>query len=232
MTSQNSNNSNSQDQNKDSSNKKNSNTQQPAKQQMPKSQLPLYLRFPHNSQFELTITPNDEKIIGTIYCTDEISQTVVITKPLHHTTLSVELRVIQVSCITNEKIIETNNKAKGTENGNNDSDNAIQFKPLPTLQKKVLEDRERKAVRMAEESFRHINQNASEKGQAVFDRLLKACNEVVWKGESILVLNQIQVDPPYGSDECKLMKGINTTTSGDGSLDRVRKIVASAVIAT
>jgi protein LSM12 len=64
---------------------------------------------------------------------------------------------------------------------------------------------------------------ASPKGQFVFDRLLKACNEVVWKDESIIVLNTIQVDPPYSQEDCKLLQ----PGSGQGSLDRVQKIVSS-----
>lgn len=61
----------------------------------------------------------------------------------------------------------------------------------------------------------------------VFDRLLKACNEVVWMDDSIIVLNSIQVDQPYREDNCKLLKA----GSAQGSLDRVRKIVAAANVA-
>jgi len=68
-------------------------------------------------------------------------------------------------------------------------------------------------------------------GQAVFDRLLKACGEVVWKGAttSILVLNQVQVDAPYQPENCKIIS--STGKNGgldDRSLDRVKKIVAAA----
>ena len=63
----------------------------------------------------------------------------------------------------------------------------------------------------------------------MFDRLLKACNEVIWKGESIIVLNQIQVDAPYGKDDCKLLKAAAALASaGVNSLDRVQKIVGAA----
>lgn len=78
---------------------------------------------------------------------------------------------------------------------------------------------------------------ASAVGQAVFDRLLKACGEVVWAtgdAASILVLNQIQVDAPYQPENCKIIS--KTGPNGrlkqggleDGSLDRVKKIVAAA----
>ena len=68
---------------------------------------------------------------------------------------------------------------------------------------------------------------ASPEGQAVFDRLVKACNEVVWKGESILVLNQIQVDPPYGPEHCRTISNGKQGALENSSLDRVKKIVAA-----
>lgn len=66
---------------------------------------------------------------------------------------------------------------------------------------------------------------------------MKACGEVVWApgdSTSILVLNQIQVDAPYHPDSCKII--VKTGSNGrlkqgaleDGSLDRVKKIVAAA----
>ena len=70
---------------------------------------------------------------------------------------------------------------------------------------------------------------ASSEGQKIFDKLLKACNEVEWVGESILVLKEICVDPPYAADNCSLIKN----RSGGGGLDvhsleRVKKIVSAA----
>jgi Anticodon-binding domain len=94
---------------------------------------------------------------------------------------------------------------------------------------------------------------ASPVGQAVFDRLLKACGEVVWKGDttSIIVLNQIQVDAPYEPDNCEIIgssgdarngNGAAATASAatklngalleEGSLERVKKIVAAVTVDT
>eukprot|EP00978_Attheya_sp_CCMP212_P034999 scaffold150026_cov62-Attheya_sp.AAC.2 len=103
-----------------------------------------------------------------------------------------------------------------------------QAMPLANVTNKSLEDKEKRAIRLAEESFGHINQKATPEGQAVFDRLLKACNEVVWRGESIIVLNQIRVNPPYGKEDCKLLSSTGGATGAlhEGSLDRVKKIVA------
>jgi hypothetical protein len=58
--------------------------------------------------------------------------------------------------------------------------------------------------------------------------LLKACGVVVWKEESIVVLTQIQVDPPYSSENCKIVQRKGNNALEDASLDRVKKIVAAA----
>lgn len=96
-----------------------------------------------------------------------------------------------------------------------------------------------------------FHEQASPTGQKIFDKLLKACNEVVWKGESIVVLKEIRVDPPYTAENCVLIKGGgggggggarrgggNDAAGGDGgsasggldehSLERVKKIVLAA----
>jgi hypothetical protein len=57
--------------------------------------------------------------------------------------------------------------------------------------------------------------------------LLKACGVVVWKEESIVVLKEIQVDPPYSADNCKIVQRKGNNALEDGSLDRVKKIVAA-----
>lgn len=48
-----------------------------------------------------------------------------------------------------------------------------------------------------------------------------------WKGESIRVLKEIRVDPPYKPENCSLIK-----SDGGGldvhSLERVKKIVSAA----
>jgi hypothetical protein len=80
---------------------------------------------------------------------------------------------------------------------------------------------------------------ASLVGQAVFERLHKACGEVVWKGDttSIIVLNQIQVDEPYEAENCHLLTkrrsngSSKPASSEQRSLDRVKQIVAAAVVA-
>lgn len=193
-----------------------------------KKKASLQEMYPVNSILELTLSPNNEVVNGLVYCTDDISNMIVLKKSLPHTTLTSEIRMVNASSVANKKVImavapsqKNINSSEKTEINNNEVAEELML-PLPNVSRKTVEERERRAIKLAMESMAHVNQKATAEGQAVFDRLLKACNEVVWRGESILVLNQIRVDPPYGSNDCTLLQtgGLN-----EGSLERVKKIV-------
>lgn len=209
---------------------------------------PLYISFPINTVMELTLLPHREVVRGLIYTTDEFSNSIVIKKTLSHSTITSEVRVINASVVVEKKTIQAGpiKTKKDTVLGSSvtaigeasettdlDAYTSDLSLPLPAVNTKSLEERERRAIRLAEESFAHINQKASPVGQAIFDRLVKACNEVVWRAESILVLNQIRVDPPYGKEDCKLLVESVGDAGGslhEGSLERVKMIVAAATV--
>mmetsp|Transcript_11343 Transcript_11343/g.13705 ORF Transcript_11343/g.13705 Transcript_11343/m.13705 type:complete len:229 (+) Transcript_11343:27-713(+) len=191
----------------------------------------LSVKFPVNTVVELTLSPTRESVQGMVYCTDEVTNTIVLKKSLTHTTLASEIRMINASSVAENKVIQAAAEGGGEHDVlEGDTDTASSELPLPfqTTSRKAIEEREKRAIRSAEDSFRHINQKASPEGQAVFDRLLKACNEVVWRGESILVLGEVKVDPPYGKDNCKLVRSDHGSGSlNEGSLERVRNIVGA-----
>jgi small nuclear ribonucleoprotein (snRNP)-like protein len=167
------------------------------------SQQPLYEKYPISSQWEFKLK-NGESVKGEVYCTDPIAEIVVIQDSEN------DIRMISLSSIEGESRKE--------------DDSTIEQKKIDTVHvKKVLEEREKRAIRLAQESLKHLNPKAPPKGQIVFDRLLKACNDVVWKNDSIVVLDSIIVDPPYTRDDCKPLK----SAKQQGSLDRVQKIVSS-----
>jgi hypothetical protein len=187
--------------------------------------LSLSESYPVNSILELTLSPGDEVVQGLVYCTDQISNSIVLKKSLNYTTLASDIRVINASCVKSKKVIAA--EAPKDRSGGEDGEMQVQeiAMPLPNVTKKSIDEREKRAVMLAKESFKHINQKASPEGQAVFDRLLKACNEVKWNKESIIVLNNIRVDPPYRVENCKLMK--SGGVMHEGSLDRVKRIVGA-----
>lgn len=201
----------------------------------------LATTYPVNTLMELKLSSN-QTLRGLIYCTDDVSNTIVLKKSLVHTTLTSEVTVVNADCVLEKKMLIGTNGGNDKDGGDGDDkeEEAQQLRelagvadldelklPLPNVSRKALEERERRALRLAEESFSHVNQRASPEGQKIFDKLLKACNEVVWKGESILVLKEIRVDPPYTPENCTLI-----STGGGGldvhSLERVKKIVMAA----
>jgi protein LSM12 len=122
------------------------------------STKPLYETYPVNSVLELTLKGVDEKVKGVVYCTDEISQTVVLKKALTHTTLASEIFVVQANAVTNSKVVE----AEANEEEN---------LPVGNVSKKALEQQEKKAIKLAEEALLHINQKVK-----VFDALHPSTN--------------------------------------------------------
>jgi hypothetical protein len=124
-------------------------------------------RFPINSLQQITLLPNHEIVTGRVYCTDEMTRTVIIQKALSYTTLSSEIRIITVNSILHaQQLNENGSSTTGGENGTNKQTTTEDMEaaratpliqPLPIIQKKVLEERERRAIRLAEESLRHIN---------------------------------------------------------------------------
>jgi hypothetical protein len=101
---------------------------------------PLYLQYPLSSTWEIVLT-NDETITGEVYCTDPIADVVVLQDPHSSETI----RVISMSSIRDSKQIkEPKDEPATATNGNGYS-------------KKAMEEREKRAIRLAQESFRHLN---------------------------------------------------------------------------
>ena len=114
-----------------------------------KAQAPLVAeQFPVHSLQELQLSTGDT-VTGRVYCTDELTSTVVLQSPLVHTTLSKELRMVNVKHITKSRILDETEASDLA---------AMPEQPLQDIQQKVLDDRERKALKAAMERLTHINQ--------------------------------------------------------------------------
>lgn len=112
--------------------------------------------YPANSILELTLIPNGEVVKGLVYCTDEISNSIVLKKSLNYTTLASEIRVINASCIKTKKIIAAQAPMKKEDSSVGETlEVAI---PLPNVTKKSMDEREKRAIMLAQESLKHINQ--------------------------------------------------------------------------
>ena len=114
----------------------------------------LAQRFPVNSLQELTLS-NGETVSGRVYCTDELTGSVVLQKALVHTTLAAELRIVAVDSVTKSVVLPEESESSAVAA-------TPLTQPLAKVQKKALEERERRAIRLAEERLRHINQKVGD----------------------------------------------------------------------
>jgi hypothetical protein len=106
---------------------------------------------------EIKVAPTGNIIRGVIYCTDEFSNSIVVKRALVHTTTSCEITIINADSVMESKAIDiTSDEAKELVGGVTGIDELKL--PLPNVSKKALEEREKRAIRLAEESFGHINQ--------------------------------------------------------------------------
>ena len=95
------------------------------------------MQYPVSSTWEFTLS-NDEIVKGEVYCTDPVSEQIVLQDQLN------DIRMVSISGIRDSKQVE-----EATEDAS-----------IPgnmTHSRKALEERERRAIRLAEESFKHIN---------------------------------------------------------------------------
>jgi hypothetical protein len=104
----------------------------------------LYSRYPITSSWELTL--NDGEVVkGQVYCTDPTASIVVLQDPTVN-----DIRMVSVASIQESKRIQEATKSQidvaATEISHT---------------KKALEEREKRAIKLAQESLRHLNPKVS-----------------------------------------------------------------------
>ena len=121
--------------------------------------------YPANSILELTLSPGDETVQGLVYCTDQISNSIVLKKSLNYTTLASEIRVVNADCVLSKKVLVAEapkSRSSGDDSGSSGQGEVQEIAmPLPNVTKKSIDEREKRAVMLAKESFKHINQKVS-----------------------------------------------------------------------
>ena len=103
------------------------------------SQQPLYAKYPISSQWEFTLK-DGQSVKGEVYCTDPVADLVILQDSKN------DIRMISVSSIDAAARDEAN------------EDMTIEQKKVEAVHaKKALEEREKRAIRMAQESLKHLN---------------------------------------------------------------------------
>lgn len=115
----------------------------PTRQQQ--QQLPLCSRYPISSQWEFTLT-NGETVKGEVYCTDPLSDLLVLQDQLN------DIRMVAVSAISEARQVKEAPPA-----GASSQPAAPSPSNSMVHSKKALEEREKRAIRLAQESLKHLN---------------------------------------------------------------------------
>ena len=103
-------------------------------------------QYPVHSSWELTLSPTGI-VKGRVYTTDQSSGCIVLLTGENNT-----MHLIQAQHVVQAK------QQRGTP--------VVDMPPLPTkTSRKALEDRERKAIKLAEESLRHVNEQVNIRGR-------------------------------------------------------------------
>lgn len=135
-----------------------------------KNNEPLHARYPVLSSWQFVLSNVKEPVSGVVYCTDETSQTLILipssslveAQQQSSSSLSSSSTSLATSTTTEIRILNANCIIESTKIGD-PNPNDVESLSLPTtpILKKTLEDRERRAMRQAEEVFRHINEKVS-----------------------------------------------------------------------
>lgn len=92
---------------------------------------------------------------------------------------------------------------------------------LPYVDMQRCRDREEKAIRAAEMEANKIGVGVTRQAQQIFDALCKTlpCR---WDGQRIVVLDEIDISPPYSPQDCRSRHPEDTT-----AMARVKKVLTA-----
>jgi hypothetical protein len=104
---------------------------------------PLYAKYPISSQWEFTLK-DGQSFKGEVYCTDPVADLVILQDSENN-----DIRMISVASID----------AASRDEANEDTTTIEQppKKVEAVHAKKAMEEREKRAIRMAQESLKHLN---------------------------------------------------------------------------
>lgn len=81
-----------------------------------------------------------------------------------------------------------------------------------------LSNRVRQNVEEKRQKVNHIGVGVTPEGQAVFNAIIKTIGETRWSGKNIIVMETVEIHPPYGVENCH-------GPEGNQVLIHVKKIV-------
>jgi small nuclear ribonucleoprotein (snRNP)-like protein len=118
-------------------------------------QQTLHSQYPITSTWEVTLQ-NGETVKGEIYCTDPLANLIVLQDQLG------DIRMVSVASILESKQLKEPSE-----------DEVVQASSM-AHNRKALEEREKRAIRLAQESILHLNPKVSKESSC------KLCKETIW----------------------------------------------------
>eukprot|EP01114_Cavostelium_apophysatum_P019033 TRINITY_DN6009_c0_g1_i1.p1 TRINITY_DN6009_c0_g1~~TRINITY_DN6009_c0_g1_i1.p1 ORF type:complete len:182 (-),score=32.18 TRINITY_DN6009_c0_g1_i1:18-563(-) len=144
-----------------------------------------------------------EEVEGEIFSYDATTSTVVLQQTLVHSTLKKNFVILKTNFI---KEIEYLGKEKSSDD----------LQSLPPVNIARIKSKASTVLRNLREEAARIGVGVTEQAQDIFNALSKTlpCR---WKQDSIIVMDEVTIRPPYASSDCS---GDNRAT-----LERVKKVL-------
>jgi hypothetical protein len=151
----------------------------------PSDSQPLSEQYPVHSSWELTLTPTGI-VRGRVYTTDQASGSIVLLADPHQSHIGPHNKQQQQTNTQQQQsappmihIIQAKHVVQAKPLRGSSAiaiGNVPDLPPIPTkVSRKALEEREKKAIRLAEESFRNVNDKVSEERPMRFRCVIFPC---------------------------------------------------------
>ncbi|CEP07367.1 hypothetical protein [Parasitella parasitica] len=164
-------------------------------------------------------TASNEEIEGLVYTYDRISNCIAIdSSPQTSPTTTTAAAAAAAGCNMSFRIIKISHIKEIISLGDlSSSDNKKDYLPVNRVQVDRLKSRESEALKGFQSQVSKIGVGVTKEGQDIFNALSKTlpCR---WSKETIVVMDEILITPPYGVDDCK------ASASSAASLTRVKKV--------
>jgi len=145
-----------------------------------------------------------EDVEGEIFSYDNTTNCLVLIQSSTHSTLKKSYRLLKTSFVKEIQYL-----------GKNEA-NAQDIENLPPINIAKIKSHEAKAIRLMREEASRIGVGVTEEAQEIFNALAKTL-PCKWKGENILVFDEVLIQSPYTIDS---MSGNDPKI-----LDRVKKVL-------
>jgi len=106
-----------------------------------------------------------------------------------------------------------------------DEQTPLKLVALPQFVVEEANKREKEAKVRAMVASKKIGKGVSREGQLVFNAVENIYPQTQWSGQSIVVLNDIVIDPPYRMENCRT----KTSKSSDSSKSSLLKLVKQII---